>query len=79
MEFVDSFSRMQVEFQPINMMIEKKKFLMLIENLPDSFSIDELLDRMIFFKKIEAGLSQSSKGQSISTKQAMRKLEKWLE
>lgn len=49
-----------------------------IKDLPDSFSIDELLDRVIFLQKVESGLSQSDKGQTISTKEAKLRLKKWL-
>lgn len=59
-------------------MITKKKLMQSIKDLPESFSIDELLDRVIFLQKVESGLAQSNKGQSISTKDAKLKLKKWL-
>jgi hypothetical protein len=59
-------------------MITKKKLMQSIKDLPDSFSIDELLDRVIFLQKVESGLSQSDKGQTISTKEAKLRLKKWL-
>jgi hypothetical protein len=59
-------------------MLTKKKLMQSIKDLPDSFSIDELLDRVIFLQKVETGLAQSTKGQTISTKDAKSKLKKWL-
>jgi hypothetical protein len=59
-------------------MITKKKLLLTIKDLPESFSIDELLDRVLFLQKVESGLEQSLKGQAFSTKQAKSKLKKWL-
>lgn len=59
-------------------MITKKKLLLAIKDLPASFSIDDLLDHVLFLQKVETGLSQSQKGQSITTEQAKLKLKKWL-
>lgn len=56
----------------------KKKLLETIKDLPEKFSIDELLDRVIFLQKYETGLAQSASGQSKSTEQAKLKLKKWL-
>ncbi len=59
-------------------MITKKKLLKSIKDLPESFSLDELLDRMIFLQKVEMGLEQSAKNQSVSSATAKTKLKKWL-
>ena len=59
-------------------MITKKKLLESIKDLPESFSIDELIDRVIFLQKVEAGLAQSTKRQTYSTPEAKNKLKKWL-
>lgn len=56
----------------------KKKLLETIKDLPEKFSIDELLDRIVLIQKIETGLAQSINGQSKSTEQAKLKLKKWL-
>lgn len=56
----------------------KKKLLQTIKDLPENFSIDELLDRIIFIQKVEAGLEQSANGKSISNIEAKNKLKKWL-
>lgn len=59
-------------------MITKKELLQTIDDLPDEFSLDDLLDRFIVLQKIEIGLEQSQLGKTYSTKQAKEKLEKWL-
>lgn len=59
-------------------MITKKKLLESIKDLPEIFSIDELLDRVMFLQKVETGLVQSTKGQTYSTQEAKSKLLKWL-
>ena len=58
-------------------MITKSKLLSSIKDLPDKFSVDELIDRLVLMQKIEIGLEQSKKGQINSTKEAKQKLSKW--
>jgi len=36
-------------------MITKKKLLKSIKDLPDTFSVDEIIDRIILLQKIEIG------------------------
>lgn len=49
-----------------------------IESLPDKFSIDELIDRIVLLQKIEIGLEQSENGETLSDSDAKKKLKKWL-
>ncbi|MCW3070859.1 MAG: hypothetical protein JWO44_749 [Bacteroidetes bacterium] len=58
--------------------MNKKKLLETIKDLPENFSIDELLDKVLLMQKIETGLTQSINGESKSTEQAKAKLKKWL-
>jgi hypothetical protein len=60
-------------------MITKKTLMRTLENLPDKFSLDDLLDRIILLQKIDIGMEQSQAGQTHTTKQAKEKLKKWLE
>ncbi len=62
----------------ISIMISKKKLLLSIKDLPSTFSIDELLDHLLFLQKVETGLNQSVKGKTVTTQQAKVKLKKWL-
>jgi len=59
-------------------MITKEKLIQTINDLPDSFSIDDLFDRIVLLQKIEIGLEQSKSGNIRSTQEAKIKLEKWL-
>ncbi len=47
-------------------MLIKNKVKKSIENLPESFSIDQLIDHLIFMEKIEEGIKQSEEGKVIS-------------
>jgi hypothetical protein len=59
-------------------MLDKKKVLKSIKELPDSFSLDELIDRIILLQKIEIGLEQSKSGRTLTNVEAKSKLKKWL-
>ena len=59
-------------------MLSKDKILQTLKDLPDTFSIDELFDRIILLNKIEIGLEQSNSGNVSTTDQAKDKLKKWL-
>jgi len=59
-------------------MITKEILQQTINDLPDKFSFDELIDRIILLQKIEIGLEQSEAGKTYSTEQAKEKLGKWL-
>jgi len=50
-------------------MLRKEIVIKSINNLPDKFSIDDLLERLIILQKIEIGLEQSEKGQTYSTEE----------
>jgi len=49
-----------------------------IKDLPDKFSLDDLLDRILLLQKIDIGMEQSEAGQTHTTEEAKEKLKKWL-
>jgi len=59
-------------------MLSREKVIEIIKQLPDKFSIDEVIDRIILLEKIEVGLEQSKKDQVISDDELDKKLPKWL-
>ena len=59
-------------------MLTKEKILQTLKDLPDTFSIDELFDRIVLLNKVETGLEQSKSGHVKTTDQAKDKLKKWL-
>ena len=59
-------------------MISKKNVIQGLEKLPDHFSIDALLDRLLLIEKIESGIKQSEQDETVSTEDARNHLEKWL-
>jgi len=59
-------------------MLSKSKVIKSIRQLPDNFSIDELIERVVLLQKIETGLEQSEKGLIKSTSATKKILKKWL-
>lgn len=53
-------------------MLSKTKIIKTIKELPESFSIEELFDKIIFLNKIEIGRQQSKEGKIFSTPEAKK-------
>lgn len=60
-------------------MLTKSQVINSIKKMPDHFSIDDLMDKLILLQKIGVGLEQSEKGEVYSTKVAKEMLKKWSE
>ena len=58
-------------------MITKEKLNKTLRNLPDSFTIDELIDQLIFIEKVEEGIRQSVQGKVISNEDVKQIIDKW--
>lgn len=58
-------------------MLTKNTVRQSIDNLPDSFTIDELIDQLIFVEKVEEGIKQSNDGKTISNDEVKSMIEKW--
>jgi len=59
-------------------MVTKEKLLETIKQLPDKFSVDEIIDRILLLDKIDIGLQQSEDGQITPDEELDQKLPKWL-
>lgn len=58
-------------------MITKEKLKEQIELFPDEFSIDELVERLIFMEKVERGEKQSLNNDVIEHEQLDDEIQKW--
>jgi predicted transcriptional regulator len=58
-------------------MITKEKAIEAIKSLPEEFSIEELMDRLILLNKIETGLRQAERGETFTTDQAKKVMKEW--
>lgn len=61
----------------INGMLTKEKLNRTIKNLPESFTIDELIDQLIFMEKVEVGLKQSEENRVVSNEDVKEMIDKW--
>ena len=59
-------------------MLTKEKVLQSIQDLPNEFSLDEIVEKLILLEKIEIGLQQVKQGKVVSHNNAKQKLKKWL-
>jgi hypothetical protein len=59
-------------------MLNKNKVLQTLENLPDTFSIEQIMDQLKLLQKIELGLEQATNNETVSTEEAKSRLNKWL-
>ena len=60
-------------------MLTKEKIRKTIDTLPDeSFSLDEIVERLILLDKVEQGLQDIQDGKVHTTSEVRKKLERWL-
>ncbi len=59
-------------------MITKTQLQSVSDKLPDVFTIDDVIDQLVFVEKVQTGLEQSRQNVVNTTVQAKTKLAKWL-
>lgn len=60
-------------------MLTKTKLKETLDNFPERFTIDELIDRVILIEKIERGNLQSENGEIIAEADLDIEIDKWFE
>jgi hypothetical protein len=60
-------------------MLTKEKLKNQIEDFPEEFTIDELIDRLILIEKIEIGNEQSENGDIISDNELDKEMDTWFD
>jgi hypothetical protein len=58
-------------------MLTKAQLHKSLENLQESFTIDQLIEQFIFIEKLDEGLKQSHAGQVISDEDVKLIINKW--
>ncbi|MGD9993350.1 MAG: hypothetical protein AB7S69_08620 [Salinivirgaceae bacterium] len=59
-------------------MITKTQIRNSLDNLPENFTIDQVIERLIYLEKIQKGLDDSKNGRINSKKEAKQKLSRWI-
>mgnify|MGYP007023297075 CR=1 FL=1 len=60
-------------------MLTKSQVKKQLDNLPEEFSLDELVEQLIFIQKVEKGLKDSDENKIITETELDKKIEKWFE
>jgi len=56
----------------------KEQVITSLQDLPDSFEPEQLIERLISLQKMEEGLAQAKRGQVVTVEEAKERLTKWL-
>ena len=56
----------------------KEQVLASLQELPDSFEPEQLIERIIALQKLEEGLEQIKRGEVVTVEEAKSRLSKWL-
>jgi len=58
-------------------MLTKRQLKETLEQFPEEFTIDELIDKIIVLDKIERGNQQSERGETITEDELEKEMQKW--
>ena len=59
-------------------MTVKEKVLQAVQNLPEDASIEDAMEHLLFLSKIERGIQEADRGQTIPHAQVKERMAKWL-
>jgi predicted transcriptional regulator len=59
-------------------MLTKDKVKKTIDRLPESFTVDQIVEELVVLNKIEEGLKDIEKGRVFTTDQVKKELKTWL-
>lgn len=58
-------------------MITKEQIKKHLETFPDKFSIDELIERLLFIEKLETRMQESDSNQTITEESLKSEMQEW--
>jgi predicted transcriptional regulator len=58
-------------------MLTKEMIKKTVADLPDSFTIDDLIEKLIFIERVEEGIQQSKEGKLVSNEEVKKMIDKW--
>jgi len=59
-------------------MITKTQLIHSLDKLPDNFTIDQIIDHLIFVEKVQKGLDDAHNRKVNTVEEAKQKLTKWV-
>ena len=66
-------------FVKIPLMLTKETFIAHIKDLPENFSLDELMEKLLFLYKLEMSLEQSKNKLTTPHETVKEQFKKWLQ
>mgnify|MGYP001362367897 CR=1 FL=1 len=57
--------------------MKKEYVIEAMKKLPQEFDLDELLEKLVFMEKVERGLTQLDKGETIPHEKVNEMIKKW--
>ena len=58
--------------------MKKKEVIEVIKKMPDSISVDDVIEELYFKQKVDKRLAELDKGRSIPQEEAKKRMKKWL-
>jgi hypothetical protein len=71
------YTQIVLSLQKEDKMLTKDKVNKTVNSLPESFTIDELIEQLIFIEKVEEGIKQSEEGKVFSNEDVKSMIDKW--
>ena len=59
-------------------MLTKDKTLEIVHDLPAEFTLNELIEKLVFIMQIEHAVKQVENGEFVTSEEARNRFEKWL-
>jgi len=56
--------------------MKKHKVIETLDQLPDEFSLEDLVEKLLFIEKVEKGLQDAEEGKTLSLHEAKMRMEK---
>lgn len=58
-------------------MITKEQIKQSVDSLPDNFTMEDLIEELLFINKIEQGIRDVENGEVYTTEEVIKHLEQW--
>lgn len=58
--------------------MKKKEVIEVIKKMPNSISVDDVIDELYFKQKVDKRLAELDRGRSIPHEEAKKRMKKWL-
>lgn len=57
--------------------MNKQSLVQVVNELPQEFNLDELMEKLLVIEKIDAGLNDVRKGRTVSHEKVKKEVKKW--